>query len=82
MIVLKTFDEALNDLFKAKPYKQEKQKPLPNHFEGERINHLRFGNGTIKTIKGEKCAVLFDSGIEKSLLIRFARFSKATHTSL
>ena len=46
-------------------------------YEGERIEHNRFGAGTIKTITGVfpelKATVVFDDYGEKLLLLKFAK---------
>lgn len=71
----KLFEDSIVELFTSKFWKREKQKPIPNYFVGEKVSHDRFGIGVIKEIHEDKCIVLFDSGLEKELLMRFANFS-------
>ena len=51
--------------------------PMKELYEGERIEHNRFGAGTIKTITGVfpelKATVVFDDYGEKLLLLKFAK---------
>ena len=51
--------------------------PMKDLYEGERIEHNRFGAGTIKSITGEfpdlKATVVFDDYGEKLLLLKFAK---------
>lgn len=51
--------------------------PMKELYEGERIEHNRFGAGTIKTITGVfpelKATVVFDEYGEKLLLLKFAK---------
>lgn len=69
-----SFGRALDRLFEPKQIKEEATEPFVNNFiEGEKVNHIRFGNGTITKFEGEKCHVVFDSGIEKDLLMKFAK---------
>ena len=51
--------------------------PMKDLYEGERIEHNRFGAGTIKSITGVfpdlKATVVFDDYGEKLLLLKFAK---------
>jgi len=51
-------------------------KTIFGYTKGDRINHKRFGDGTISEIDGEISKVKFDSGIEKELLTQFAQYKR------
>ena len=61
---------------RAKPLPQGKQAL----HEGDRIEHQRFGRGTVVRVEGEgentKATVDFDNAGRKQLLLKFARYQK------
>ena len=54
--------------------------PSSTFNEGDRIEHNRFGPGTIKSITGEepdrKSRIVFDKFGEKIMLLKFAKMRK------
>ena len=47
-------------------------KPLPGGFKmGERVHHAKFGYGVVRSVDGDKLAVIFENGGEKKVMDSF-----------
>lgn len=68
------FDFALANLFNENHYIQPELPPIPKLSVGQNIIHKNFGKGVVIGVYKDKCDILFDSGLIKSLLSRFANF--------
>jgi hypothetical protein len=57
------------------PYEQEPQMPIPEMNVGETVYHNKFGKGIVTNVYGDKCEILFSTGL-RTLLTRFAKLQK------
>lgn len=58
----------------AKPLSDDfKADPIEAISEGSRVEHIRFGQGMVSAIQGDKAVVDFESAGRKTLLLKFAR---------
>jgi hypothetical protein len=65
--------QEIDELMRPKPFKPE---PIPDVIvnRGDTLDHTRFGKGKVIEVDGEKCVVLFDDGIKRHLITKFAGF--------
>ena len=64
----------IDELMKPKPYKPEYIPDVQVKI-GDKLNHQRFGIGSVIAVDNDKCTVLFSDGSQKHLISKFAGFN-------